>query len=47
MAKGTDTLPTNDIWIAAQAMEAGAELASVDHHFEDVDGLAWVAPVVQ
>jgi len=37
-------LPTNDIWIAAQAMESGAELVSFDQHFEDVDGLAWVKP---
>lgn len=38
-------LPTNDIWIAAHAMESGGELVSFDHHFEDVDGLAWVAPL--
>jgi tRNA(fMet)-specific endonuclease VapC len=38
------TLPTSDIWIAAQAMESGAELVSFDQHFEDVDGLAWVKP---
>lgn len=38
-------LPTNDIWIAAQAMESGAELLSFDRHFADVDGLAWVEPL--
>jgi tRNA(fMet)-specific endonuclease VapC len=38
-------LPTNDIWIAAQAMESGAELLSFDHHFGEVDGLAWVEPL--
>jgi len=37
-------LPTNDIWIAAQAMESGAELLSFDRHFAEVDGLAWVDP---
>jgi tRNA(fMet)-specific endonuclease VapC len=37
-------LPTNDIWIAAHAMESGAELLSFDHHFAEVDGLAWVEP---
>ena len=37
-------LPTNDIWIAAHAMESGAELLSFDHHFAEVDGLAWVKP---
>ena len=36
-------IPTNDIWIAAHAMEAGAELLSFDGHFGAVDGLAWVA----
>ena len=41
-AKGRP-IPTNDIWIAAHAMEAGAELLSFDAHFGVVDGLAWVA----
>jgi len=36
-------IPTNDIWIAAHAMEAGAELLSFDAHFGAIDGLAWVA----
>jgi tRNA(fMet)-specific endonuclease VapC len=36
-------IPTNDIWIAAHAMEAGAELLSFDAHFAAIDGLAWVA----
>lgn len=40
--KGTP-IPTNDIWIAAQAMEAGADLVSSDAHFGLVDGLAWVS----
>ena len=34
-------IPTNDIWIAAHAMEAGAELISSDSHFEAIDGLVW------
>jgi tRNA(fMet)-specific endonuclease VapC len=34
-------IPTNDIWIAAQAMETGAELLSFDEHFSSIDGLAW------
>jgi tRNA(fMet)-specific endonuclease VapC len=37
-------LPTNDIWIAAHAMESGAELLSFDRHFAEIDGLAWVQP---
>ncbi len=35
-------IPTNDVWIAAHAMESGADLLSFDPHFESVDGLAWV-----
>jgi len=34
-------IPTNDIWIAAHAMETGAELLTFDRHFEHVAGLAW------
>ena len=37
-------LPSNDIWIAAQAMECGAELLSFDTHFAEIDGLAWLKP---
>ena len=40
-AKGRP-IPTNDIWIAAHAMETGADLVSADGHFEHVDGLAWI-----
>jgi tRNA(fMet)-specific endonuclease VapC len=35
-------MPTNDIWIAAHAMETGADLLSFDEHFEHVEGLAWI-----
>ena len=35
-------IPTNDMWIAAHAMESGADLLSFDRHFEEVDGLAWI-----
>ena len=37
-------LPVNDIWIAAQALETGADLLSFDRHFDHVDGLAWTDP---
>jgi tRNA(fMet)-specific endonuclease VapC len=37
-------IPTNDIWIAAQAMETGADLISFDEHFKRVDGLVWIHP---
>lgn len=36
--KGTP-IPTNDIWIAAQTLESGAELVTLDKHFEKIDGL--------
>ena len=34
-------IPTNDIWIAAQTMEQGAELISSDQHFEKISGLVY------
>jgi tRNA(fMet)-specific endonuclease VapC len=34
-------IPINDVWIAAQAMEHGAELVTSDRHFEHVAGLAY------
>ncbi len=37
-------IPSNDIWIAAHAMETGADLLSFDDHFGWIDGLAWVKP---
>ena len=42
-ANGTP-IPTNDMWIAAQALETGADLLSFDPHFGKVDGLAWIRP---
>ena len=42
-AKGRP-IPTNDIWIAAHAMETGADLMSFDEHYGHVDGIAWVRP---
>jgi tRNA(fMet)-specific endonuclease VapC len=32
-------IPSNDIWIAAQSMEHGAELITFDQHFGRVSGL--------
>jgi len=37
-------IPANDMWIAAHAMETGAELLSSDTHFQYVEGLAWTDP---
>ena len=34
-------IPTNDIWIAAQTMEHGAELITSDKHFERIAGLVY------
>ena len=39
-SKGTP-IPTNDIWIAAQAIEYGTELITSDRHFEKIDGLVY------
>lgn len=32
-------IPSNDLWIAASALEHGAALLSLDAHFSHVDGL--------
>ena len=32
-------IPTNDIWIAASAVEMGSVLFSFDAHFQQIDGL--------
>lgn len=40
-AKGRP-IPTNDVWIAAHAMETGADLVSADGHFEHIDGIVWI-----
>ena len=37
-AKG-QPIPTNDIWIAANAMKHGLALYSFDNHFEEIEGL--------
>jgi len=34
-------IPSNDIWIAAQAVEHGAELITLDRHFENITGLVY------
>lgn len=42
--KGTP-IPTNDIWIAAHAMESGADLITYDRHFRLVDGVVAIQPL--
>lgn len=32
-------IPTNDIWIAAQALEFGCIVCTFDKHFQQIDGL--------
>jgi tRNA(fMet)-specific endonuclease VapC len=41
--KGTP-IPTNDIWIAAAALENGGRLVAYDSHFENVPGLIVESP---
>ncbi len=41
LKKDGSPIPINDVWIAAQAMEHGAELLTSNHHFEQVAGLAY------
>ncbi len=40
-AKGRP-IPTNDLWIAASALEHGLALVSHDAHFREIDGLRLV-----
>ncbi len=35
-------LPSNDIWIAAHALESGADLVSFDQHFNCIAGLSLI-----
>jgi len=37
-------IPTNDIWIAACALETGARLVTYDPHFQHVHGLITLSP---
>jgi tRNA(fMet)-specific endonuclease VapC len=32
-------IPTNDMWIAAHALEVGADLITLDSHFEAIDAV--------
>jgi tRNA(fMet)-specific endonuclease VapC len=37
-------IPINDVWIAAQTLEAGARLVTLDAHFDKIAGLRFVNP---
>jgi tRNA(fMet)-specific endonuclease VapC len=39
LRKAGRPIPTNDVWIAAQAMETGSILVTFDTHFSQVPGL--------
>jgi tRNA(fMet)-specific endonuclease VapC len=39
LRKAGTPIPTNDIWIAAHALETGADLVTFDRHFEAIRGL--------
>ena len=39
LRKAGTPIPTNDVWIAAHAFEAGAVLVTYDRHFKQVAGL--------
>lgn len=45
-SKGTP-IPTNDIWIAAHALEVGVPLVSFDGHFRHVEGIELIVPPAQ
>ena len=44
LRKAGTPIPSNDIWIAAQAFESGTEVVTFDKHFEAVEGLVWTRP---
>ena len=35
-------VPTNRVWVAAHAMETGADLVSADRHYGHIEQIAWV-----
>ena len=39
MRRKGQPIPSNDLWIAASALEHGAALLSLDAHFTNIDGL--------
>ena len=43
-AKGKP-IPTNDIWIAANAMKHGLALYSFDKHFEEIEGVLLLSTI--
>jgi predicted nucleic acid-binding protein len=44
LARQGTPIPTNDIWIAATALETGARLVTYDSHFGNIPGLIVLTP---
>ena len=44
LKKAGTPIPTNDIWLAAQTLELGAELITFDSHFHHIPGLVVQIP---
>jgi predicted nucleic acid-binding protein len=44
LARQGTPIPTNDIWIAASALDSGARLVTYDPHFRHVQGLMTLNP---
>ncbi len=42
LRKNGTPIPANDIWVAAHALESGADLLSFDAHFDHVAGLSLI-----
>ncbi len=43
LKKAGTPIPTNDIWIAASALECGGLLLTNDHHFQHIPNLTTIA----
>jgi tRNA(fMet)-specific endonuclease VapC len=39
LKKAGTPIPINDVWIAAQAIETGSKLATLDDHFDRISGI--------
>jgi tRNA(fMet)-specific endonuclease VapC len=39
LKKAGTPVPINDVWIAAQAIETGSKLATLDDHFDRISGI--------
>ena len=44
LSRAGTPIPTNDIWIAAVALDTGSRLVSYDAHFQQVQGLILLSP---